>query len=75
VKRLAAGAVVVLTAIAASACDSAHKLNGVYKTRVESEFQSGALNGVWRLALDHGAYTFNYTGNASKNVTPRARRP
>jgi hypothetical protein len=26
------------------------------------------LNGVWRLRLDNGAYTFNYTGMTSKNV-------
>jgi hypothetical protein len=71
--------VVVLAALAASGCATAgaatstlhrspHTLNGVYQTRVDSEFQSGALNGVWRLRLDNGAYTFNYTGKAAKNV-------
>jgi hypothetical protein len=78
-RRRLAIRVVVLAALAASACATAgaatstvrgspHTLNGVYQTRVDSEFQSGALNGVWRLRLDHGAYTFNYTGKASKNV-------
>ena len=43
-------------------------LNGSYQTRVDSEFQSGALNGVWRLRLKTGAYTFNHTGGSSRNV-------
>ncbi len=70
---------VVLAALTASACATAgtvkstvrarpQTLNGVYQTRVDSEFHSGALNGVWRLRLDNGAYTFNYTGKSSKNV-------
>lgn len=77
--RLRASAVVALLVLIVSACatagagssvvrDTPHKLNGVYRTRVDSEFHSGALNGVWRLRLDNGAYTLNYTGKTSKNV-------
>jgi hypothetical protein len=78
-RRRLATPLVTLAALSAAACatagavtstvrDSPNKLNGVYKTRVDSEFQSGALNGVWRLRLDNDAYTFNYTGKSSRNV-------
>lgn len=78
-RRRLATPLVVLAALTAFACATAgavtsavrhrpRKLNGVYQTRVNSEFQSGALNGVWRLRLENGAYTFNYTGKSSKNV-------
>ncbi len=69
-RRRLATQLVVLAALTASGCgrDSPQKLSGVYQTRVNSEFQSGALNGVWRLRLDNGEYTFNYTGKSSKNV-------
>lgn len=74
-----AGAAGVLAALTASACGAAHasapavhkaagSLNGIYKTRVETRALSGALNGVWRLTLHKGGYTFNYTGRTSKNV-------
>jgi hypothetical protein len=43
-------------------------LNGAYRTHVDSEFHSGALNGVWRLRLDDGTYTLRHTGKTSKNV-------
>ena len=77
--RLLASAVVALSVLIMSACASAgaspsvirdapHKLNGVHGTRVDSEFHSGALNGVWRLRLDNGAYTLRHTGKTSKNV-------
>lgn len=77
--RLLARTVIALSVLIASACataaaipsvgrDTPHKLNGVYRTRVDSEFQSGGLNGVWRLRLDNGTYTFNYTGKTFKNV-------
>jgi hypothetical protein len=46
----------------------AGSLNGIYKTSVETRTLSGALNGVWRLTLHDGSYTFNYTGRTSKNV-------
>jgi len=76
--RLAAP-LVALTGLAACACatagavtstvgDSPPALNGIYQTRVDSEFQSGALNGGWKLRLDDGAYTFNHTGRSAKNV-------
>jgi hypothetical protein len=79
VGRVLASAAVALSAVIMSACASAgarpsvvrdapHTLNGVYRTRVDSEFQSGALNGVWRLRLDTGAYTLRHTGKVSKNV-------
>lgn len=90
-RRVLAIPFVVLTGLTASACatagaftsatrDAPLKLNGVYRTRVDSEFQSGALNGVWRLRLNNGAYTFNYSGKTLKNViisgvyTTKARR-
>lgn len=74
-KRLA----IVLAALTTSACatagalapegrDAPHRLKGTFQTRVDSEFHSGALNGVWRLRLDNGAYTFHHTGRSSKNV-------
>jgi hypothetical protein len=79
VKRLIAAVVVVLSALTASGCatagasttavrDRPQQLNGVYRTRVVSGFQSGALNGVWRLRFANPAYTLNYTGMTSKNV-------
>jgi hypothetical protein len=43
-------------------------LNGIYKATVETRPLSGALNGMWRLTLHKGGYTFNYTGRTSKNV-------
>jgi hypothetical protein len=79
VRTLLAIPLVVLAVLIGSACATAGaptstvrgallKLNGVYRARVESEFQSGALNGVWRLRLDNGVYTFNYTGTTAKHV-------
>jgi hypothetical protein len=70
---------VVLAALTASACatagavtftgsDNPQRLSGTYRTRVDSEFHSGALNGVWRLRLGNGAYTLHYTGRSSKNA-------
>ena len=77
-RKLVVTATVVLSALTASACatagaspparDPPNKLNGVYRTHVHDGFQSGALNGVWTLRLDNGAYTFNYAGKTSKNV-------
>jgi hypothetical protein len=72
-------ALAVLGTFTASACaaagavtstvrDSPRTLNGTYQTRVDSEFQSGALNGVWRLRLHNRRYTLNYSGKPSKNV-------
>jgi hypothetical protein len=79
VRRLLASPFVVLAALTASSCSTAGaatsavrdaplKLNGAYRTHIDSEFESGALNGVWRLRLGNGAYTFNYTGRTFKNV-------
>jgi hypothetical protein len=41
------------------------KLNGVYKTRIDSEQYSGAFNGVWRLRLQsNGAYILSRTSKS-----------
>jgi hypothetical protein len=79
VRKLLAGAVGVLAAVAVSGCAAANasvpavqkpagSLKGIYKTTVETHALSGALNGVWRLTFHDGGYTFNYTGKISKNV-------
>jgi hypothetical protein len=79
VRRSLIGAAGVLAALAASGCAAASatapaaqkaagSLRGIYQTKVETRALAGALNGVWRLTLHDGGYTFNYSGRTSKNV-------
>jgi hypothetical protein len=80
VKRLVASGAAAIAALTMSACAAAagstvaapsapSKLNGLYKTRITNSPHYGALNGVWRLRFrSDGTYTFNYTGQRSKNV-------